>query len=69
MLASAQTSDKAKIPRVLILLDGSSSMSEDWAPGKTRFQQAGKFIIQLIDSLSQANEQVQFCLLYTSRCV
>ena len=62
MLASAQTSVKAKIPRVLILLDGSSSMRDDWAPGKTRFQQAGKFIIQLIDSLSQANEQVQFGL-------
>lgn len=62
LLASAQPIDKAKIPRVLILLDGSSSMSEDWAPGKSRFQQAGKFIIQLIDSLSQANEQVQFGL-------
>jgi hypothetical protein len=60
--AVAQPSDKSKIPRVLILLDGSSSMSEDWAPGKTRFQQAGKFILQLIDSLSQANEQVQFGL-------
>jgi hypothetical protein len=60
--AVAQPSDKSKTPRVLILLDGSSSMSEDWLPGKTRFQQAGKFIIQLIDSLSQANEQVQFGL-------
>lgn len=60
--AAAQPSDKSKIPRVLILLDGSSSMSEDWLPGKTRFQQAGKFILQLIDSLSQANEQVQFGL-------
>lgn len=52
----------AKIPRVLILLDGSSSMSEDWAPGKTRFQQAGTFILSLIDSLSEANEQVEFGL-------
>lgn len=59
---AAQPSDKSKTPRVLILLDGSSSMSEDWLPGKTRFQQAGKFILQLIDSLSQANEQVQFGL-------
>ncbi|MCC6186792.1 MAG: VWA domain-containing protein, partial [Chitinophagaceae bacterium] len=54
--------NNAKIPRVLILLDGSSSMSEDWAPGKTRFQQAGTFILSLIDSLSKANDQVEFGL-------
>lgn len=58
----SQSSANSKIPRVLILLDGSSSMTEEWMPGKTRFQQAGKFILQLIDSLSQANEQVQFGL-------
>lgn len=61
-LSFAQQNDGSKIPRVLILLDGSSSMSEDWAPGKTRFQQAGKFILSLIDSLSQANSEVQFGL-------
>lgn len=61
-LGFAQQNDGSKIPRVLILLDGSSSMSEDWAPGKTRFQQAGKFILSLIDSLSQANSEVQFGL-------
>ncbi len=58
----AQQNASSKTPRVLILLDGSSSMSEDWAPGRTRFQQAGKFILSMIDSLSQANAEVQFGL-------
>lgn len=62
ILGNAQQNVGSKIPRVLILLDGSSSMSEDWAPGKTRFQQAGKFILSLIDSLSEANSEVQFGL-------
>jgi hypothetical protein len=58
----AQQNTSSKIPRVLILLDGSSSMSEEWSPDKTRFQQAGKFILSLIDSLSKANGQVEFGL-------
>lgn len=61
-LGAQQAVSPSKIPRVLILLDGSSSMSEDWTPGNTRFQQAGKFILTLIDSLSAANDQVEFGL-------
>lgn len=61
-LGLAQQNANSKIPRVLILLDGSSSMSEEWAPGRTRFQQAGTFILSLIDSLSKANNEVQFGL-------
>jgi len=62
VFVAAQQKTSAKIPRVLILLDGSSSMSEDWGMGRTRFQQAGKFILSLIDSLGQANEDVEFGL-------
>lgn len=51
-----------KIPRILFLLDGSSSMSEDWSVGKTRFQQARTFILNLVDSLSAANSEVEFGL-------
>lgn len=61
-LVSAQSSSAKKIPRVLFLLDGSSSMAENWAPDKTRFQQAGKFIIALMDSLGKANSEVEFGL-------
>lgn len=59
---SAQEKSSPKVPRVLILLDGSSSMSEGWGEGRTRFQQAGKFILSLIDSLGKANEEVEFGL-------
>lgn len=51
-----------KIPRILFLLDGSSSMAEDWSAGKTRFQQARTFILNLVDSLSAANYEVEFGL-------
>lgn len=60
-VAAAQEKS-AKIPRVLFLLDGSSSMAEEWAPGHTRFQQAGRFILALVDSLSKANDEVEFGL-------
>lgn len=37
-------------------------MAEEWAPGRTRFQQAGRFILALVDSLSKANDEVEFGL-------
>jgi hypothetical protein len=58
----AQPLPVAKTPRILFLLDGSSSMSEDWIAGRSRFQQAGKFIMTLVDSFSAANNQVEFGL-------
>lgn len=58
----AQSPLSSKIPRVLFLLDGSSSMSENWNDNRSRFQQAGKFILALVDSLSEANSQVEFGL-------
>lgn len=61
--ARAQSEKSAeKTPRVLFLLDGSSSMAEDWTAGKTRFQQARTFILNLVDSLSAANQEVEFGL-------
>jgi len=51
-----------KIPRILFLLDGSSSMTEDWNAKNTRLKEAGKFILTLMDSMSKANDQVQFGL-------
>jgi hypothetical protein len=51
-----------KIPRILFLLDGSSSMSEDWIARQTRLKEASKFILSVIDSMSEANSQVQFGL-------
>lgn len=58
----AQYEPKPKIPRVLILLDGSSSMSEEWKTGTSRFQEARKFIVTLVDSLTKANTQVEVAL-------
>lgn len=60
--AQAQNGENAKIPRVLILLDGSSSMAEKWSTDFSRFQQAGNFILQLVDSFKKANSQVEFGL-------
>ncbi|MGC4058867.1 MAG: VWA domain-containing protein [Chitinophagaceae bacterium] len=63
LVSSAQVEQsKEKTPRVLFLLDGSSSMAEDWTSGKTRFQQARTFILTLLDSLSAANDKVEFGL-------
>lgn len=59
---TGQEISSSKKPRVLFLLDGSSSMSENWNDGKSRFQQAGKFILGLIDSLTEANSEVEFGL-------
>jgi hypothetical protein len=59
----AQSLDKkAKIPRILFLLDGSSSMREDWITDKVRFEQAGHFILSLMDSMHAENDQVEFGL-------
>lgn len=59
---AAQQKPSAKTPRILILLDGSSSMAEEWTRGRTRFQQAGRFILSLIDSMAEANSEVEFGL-------
>ena len=62
LFVSAQKLDEFKKPRILILLDGSSSMVNDWMPPKTRFQTASDIIIRLMDSIYQSNKDVEFSL-------
>ncbi len=51
-----------KQPRILILLDGSSSMVNEWTKGKTRFDAAGEIVLKLMDSIYRFNDQVEFSL-------
>lgn len=51
-----------KQPRILVLLDGSSSMVQPWANDATRFKTAGRIITSLMDSIYQVNDQVEFAL-------
>lgn len=52
----------AKQPRILILLDGSSSMLQPWSEGNIRFRAASKIITTLIDSVYKVNKDVEFGL-------
>ncbi|XZF13218.1 hypothetical protein ACTHGU_15630 [Chitinophagaceae bacterium MMS25-I14] len=51
-----------KQPRILILLDGSSSMLQPWSKDVSRFKTAGRIITTLMDSIYQLNDQVEFSL-------
>lgn len=51
-----------KQPRILILLDGSSSMLQPWQESEIRFKTAGRIISTLMDSLYKVNNQVEFAL-------
>lgn len=57
-----QTKPENKEPRILILLDGSSSMLQDWAQNQSRFKAASDIILTLIDSIYKVNNQVEFAL-------
>ena len=48
--------------RILILLDGSSSMINKWDGDLTRFKAAGDIILKLIDSVYKVNKDVEFSL-------
>ncbi|PZF72907.1 vWA domain-containing protein [Taibaiella soli] len=54
--------DGVKQPRILILLDGSSSMVQPWSKDATRFKTAGRIITSLMDSIYRLNDQVEFAL-------
>jgi hypothetical protein len=58
----AQQQPKEMQPRVLILLDGSGSMEQEWSGGQNRFQTAAKIIAALIDSVYKVNSKVEFAL-------
>lgn len=52
----------AKQPRILIILDGSSSMLEPWNGGSDRFRAAAGIITRLMDSVYAVNDGVEFAL-------
>lgn len=58
----AMTPEGIRQPRILILLDGSSSMLQSWSKDQIRFKAAGKVITSLIDSIYRVNNQVEFAL-------
>lgn len=58
----AQSNNNERQPRILLLLDGSSSMNYDWQPGQKRFDAAARIIIALMDSVYKVNKNVEFAL-------
>lgn len=59
--SSAQI-QRAKPVKILFLLDGSSSMLDDWQPGAPRFTVASEIINTIIDSIRNVNPDVEFAL-------
>lgn len=60
--AVAQPAPQTKKARVLLLLDGSSSMVDKWDGNKTRFKAAENVIMALMDSIHRVNPEVEFGL-------
>jgi len=63
--ASAQqpvNPDGLRQPRILILLDGSSSMVQPWGKNSQRFTAASTVITSLMDSIYKVNGSVEFAL-------
>lgn len=60
--AVAQKASDYKQPRILLLLDGSSSMVQEWLSGTSRFKAAGNVITTLMDSIYKINPDVEFSL-------
>lgn len=60
--AVAQPAPQTKKARVLLLLDGSSSMVDKWDGNKTRFKAAENVILALMDSIHRVNPDVEFGL-------
>ena len=58
----AQQYKKAKNPRILILLDGSSSMIKEWTGDKFRYEAAARIVDRLMDSVYAVNPNVEFAL-------
>lgn len=59
---TAQSNKEDKNPRILILLDGSSSMLHEWTNDNIRFEAAAKIIDKLMDSVYAVNKDVEFAL-------
>ncbi len=60
--ASAQLAGELMQSRVLILLDGSSSMTQKWVSGRVKYNSAQEVVMRLIDSVYAVNNKVQFGL-------
>lgn len=60
--AFAQAEFGEKNPRILILMDGSSSMIKEWNKQNTRFEAAAKIVDKLMDSVYSVNKDVEFAL-------
>ena len=60
--ARGQKKPLDKQPRILILLDGSSSMVDKWHNGKSRYKAAEDVILALMDSMYKINKNVEFGL-------
>lgn len=60
--AVAQNTAPERKARILILLDGSSSMVDKWQGTKTRFNAAENVIMALMDSVYKVNPNVEFGL-------
>lgn len=60
--ASLAQQPAARQPRILILLDGSSSMTYEWGAGMSRFQAASRVVRTLMDSVYAVNGAVEFGL-------
>jgi hypothetical protein len=58
----AQQNGQRQQSRILILLDGSSSMINSWSGGKDRFHAASEIILKLMDSVYHVNKDVEFSL-------
>lgn len=62
LVAPKAHAQQAKPVKILFLLDGSSSMLDDWQPGKQRFEVAGQLITAIVDSIQRVNPDVEFAL-------
>ncbi|RQO30501.1 hypothetical protein DBR32_13125 [Taibaiella sp. KBW10] len=51
---------KSKPVKILFLLDGSSSMLDDWQPNTPRFTAASRIIVNIVDSIQRVNPYVEF---------
>lgn len=61
-LSGAQVKNMYAQPRILILLDESSSMLQRWSGGKEKHKVANEIILKLMDSVWAFNNQVEFSL-------
>ncbi|RYD52240.1 MAG: VWA domain-containing protein [Sphingobacteriales bacterium] len=60
--ASGQQRSAFKEPRILLLVDGSSSMLQPWKGTENRFQTTARLIDNLMDSMYRLNPDVAFAL-------